>query len=77
MIVNKKAAKPAKTTKATNESLIKPWHIALFVAAGLLVVWQVVSYVSHERAEHNVTYKEGTPKQYPPGSRREMYEREK
>jgi hypothetical protein len=75
MIVNKKAAKPAK---AAEESPIKPWHIALFVVAGLLVVWQVVSYVNKERAEHDIRYdKAKSTVQYAPGSKQEFWEREK
>lgn len=74
MIVNKKAAKPAKAT----ESPLKPWHIALFVIAGLLVVWQVVGYVNNERAAHDIKYdKAKSTVQYAPGSKQEFWEKEK
>ena len=46
--------KPVKSVKTG--SPVKPWHIALFVAAAVLVIWVAGRYIGEQKAEKNATY---------------------
>jgi hypothetical protein len=69
---------PTTTSKRPTESALKPWHIVLFVIAGVLVLWQVANYVNGVRAANNFRDERTVhPHNFPPGSTRARQEEEK